>query len=720
MRRSRYSFEQQHRQTDHRERPTDPTFGKAMSEYQNRLSNETSPYLKQHAHNPVDWYAWNEEALARARKEDKPILLSIGYSACHWCHVMAHESFENPETAKVMNELFVNIKVDREERPDLDRIYQTSQLLLSQRGGGWPLTMFLTPTDQVPFFGGTYFPKQPMHGLPAFTDLLRRVASFYREHRADIDKQNSSMLQALDNVLGQTHGEAPLDASLLSKASDQLEQTFEPQHGGFGRAPKFPHPTNIEFLLRRWSASQAEGNAGQRALHMALFTLSKMAQGGIYDHLGGGFCRYSVDDRWMIPHFEKMLYDNGPLLELCAQTGVAVRAEALTRTAHETAGWIMREMQSPQGGYYSSIDADSEGEEGKFYVWHREDVEALLPAEDYSIFARRFGLDRAPNFEDRWHLHVFVSIDELAAQFKQDEKTIEARLEQSRNTLFQAREQRVHPGRDEKVLTSWNALMIRGMAVAGRHLDQSQYIDSATRALNFLRETLWRDGRLLATFKDGKAHLNAYLDDYAFLIDASLELLQARWRSEDLAFACELAEVLLAHYEDREHGGFYFTADDHERLIQRPKILADEATPSGNGVAALALARLGYLIGETRYLDAAERTLNSAGRAMSDAPIAHATLLQALEEHFTPPQIIILRGADEVLEQWRRRCTHNYTSRRLGFAIPIDAPNLPPALADKVPQGEVVAYICEGMTCSPPITEQQDFAAALEATKAKV
>jgi uncharacterized protein len=690
-----------------------------MAQFQNRLSHETSPYLRQHAHNPVDWYAWNEEALAKAREENKPILLSIGYSACHWCHVMAHESFEDPATAQVMNELFINIKVDREERPDLDKIYQASQLLLNQRGGGWPLTMFLTPADQMPFFGGTYFPKAPMHGLPAFTDLLRRVADFYHAHRAAIDTQNTSMRRALNSVFGPADGAARLEPAVLDTARKQLEGSFDDKHGGFGRAPKFPHPSNLEFLLRRWAASQARGEPDQRALYMAIFTLNKMALGGIYDHLGGGFCRYAVDDQWMIPHFEKMLYDNGPLLSLCAQAAAATGSELLARAAHETAAWIMREMQSPEGGYYSSLDADSEGHEGKFYVWRREEVEDLLQPHDYKLFARRFGLDRAPNFEGQWHLHVFAQLDQLAQEFGMTEEGVTASLERARKTLFDARERRVRPGRDEKILTSWNALMIKGMATAGRHLEMPEYIDSATRALDFIYEILWRNGRLLATFKDGKAHLNAYLDDYAFLIDAILELLQTRWRSRDLSFARELAEVLLAHFEDATHGGFYFTADDHERLIQRLMVWGDEATPAGNGVAALALARLGYLIGETRYLTSAERTLEAAAKTISDAPIAHTTLLTALEEQLTAPQIVILRGHGPAFDDWRRACERDYAPRRLSFAIPDDAPELPQALTDKAPQGEAVAYVCEGTTCSPLITDRQRLQAALAVTTAK-
>lgn len=686
----------------------------------NRLANETSPYLQQHADNPVDWYPWCHEALRKAREEGKLILLSIGYSACHWCHVMAHESFEDEDTARVMNERYVNIKIDREERPDLDKIYQSAQALLTQRTGGWPLTMFLTPEDQMPFFGGTYFPNEPRHGLPAFKDLLVRIERFYREHRDEIEHQNVSMKTALAGIYGpHAHTTAP-DPSLLDTARQQLERNFDATHGGFGSAPKFPHPTDIEFLLRHWAATQLGNRPDPQALQMARFSLKQMALGGIYDHLGGGFCRYSVDEYWMIPHFEKMLYDNGPLLALYSQAAAATGSDLFRRRATETAEWVMREMQSPEGGYYSSLDADSEGEEGKYYIWTGEDIHALLDPDEYPLFARRFGLDRSPNFEGRWHLHAHVDTDRLAEEFNLSEQELSARLDAARAKLFQAREQRVRPGRDEKILTSWNALMIKGMAVAARHLDGPAYVDSADRALGFIKSTLWKNGRLLATYKDGKAHLNAYLDDYAFLIDGILELLQVRWRADDLGFACELADVLLDHFEDRVHGGFYFTSDDHETLIERPKVLADEAMPSGNGIAALALARLGFLVGETRYLGARERALQQAAGAMAQSPLAHASLLMAHTEQLNPPQFIVLRAQQPALGEWHRRCVVDYAPRRLAFAIPDDAEDLPPALAEKARQPTPVAYVCEGSTCLPPVTELESLAAALSDTSATV
>ena len=675
-------------------------------EYSNHLTQETSPYLLQHAQNPVDWHPWGAAALERARKERKPILLSIGYSACHWCHVMAHESFEDPAVAAVMNELFVNIKVDREERPDLDKIYQTAHSLLTQRNGGWPLTMFLTPDGQIPFFGGTYFPKEPRYGLPGFVDLMKRVANFYEERQADIAEQNQALLGALASIAAPAPAAGRPDAVPLDVARTQLEQQFDATHGGFGRAPKFPHPTSIDRLLRHWAGTR-DTQGDERALQIATFTLERMALGGVYDQLGGGFCRYSVDDYWMIPHFEKMLYDNGPLLALYAQAHAATGSPLFARIAHETAAWVMREMQSSEGGYYSTLDADSEGEEGRFYVWTRAEVQDLLGA-DYALFARRFGLDREPNFEGRYHLHAFVGLEELATEFALDAAEISKRLDDARAKLLGVRERRIRPGRDEKILTSWNGLMIRGMAIAARHLQAPEYAESAERALDFIRTTLWRDGRLVATYKDGKAHLNAYLDDYVFLIDGILELLQVRWRDGDLRFAIELAEVVLARFQDPQ-GGFFFTADDHENLIQRPKPVSDDATPSGNGVAATVFGRLGHLLGETRYLDAAARTLEGLWGVVEQNAYACTALLVALEEHLFPGQSVVLRGEGANLEAWRRRCAQPYAPRRLTLPVPNAAGDLPGMLAERLPRGEIAAYVCSGTQCAPPVGDLQDL-----------
>lgn len=684
----------------------------------NALAAETSPYLLQHAHNPVDWHPWDEAALDRARREDKPILLSIGYSACHWCHVMAHESFEDADTAALMNALFVNIKVDREERPDLDKIYQLAHQMLTGRGGGWPLTVFLTPRDLMPYFAGTYFPKMPRYGMPAFAEVLRQVAGFYRERPDDIAGQNRQLGEMLQRLDARETPSSPIGPAPLDIARNQLSQLFDTRHGGFGDAPKFPHPTHIERLFRHWAATTHTAHADQEALDMALLTLDKMADGGIYDHLGGGFCRYSVDQQWMIPHFEKMLYDNGPLLALYAQASKSSSNTHYLRIAHETAQWTLREMQSPQGGYYSTLDADSEGVEGKFYVWTPDEVRTALDEVEYPIFARRYGLDRAPNFEGHyWHLHVYEGLGSLAEHYSRPPEDILKIVDSARRKLYALREHRVRPGRDEKIITSWNGLMIKGMAVAGRLLDEPAYIASAERALDFIRLHLWQDGRLRAVHKDSRARFNAYLDDYAFLLDGVLALLQARWRDGDLQFAMALAEGMLAHFEDRDAGGFFFTADDHEQLIHRPKPLADEATPSGNGLAAFALARLGHLIGEPRYLDAAARTVQGAWNAINDLPYAHDSLLSALEEQLYPPELIVLRGPASMVGAWQTRAQQYYAPRRYTIAIPDEARDLPGALAQRVARDSVTAYVCSGTQCSAPITDFAEFENALAATE---
>ncbi|MBK8164023.1 MAG: thioredoxin domain-containing protein [Gammaproteobacteria bacterium] len=683
----------------------------------NRLGGETSPYLLQHAHNPVQWYPWGDEALARAAHEDKPILLSIGYSACHWCHVMAHESFEDPATAEQMNRLFINVKVDREERPDLDKIYQLAHQMLAHRSGGWPLTMFLTPGSLIPFFGGTYFPRVPRYGMPAFGEVLERIAAFYREHRKDLEAQNAELMTVFTSLGTRAPADhaATLEASVLDMARNQLGHSFDPVQGGFGQAPKFPHPSNIERMLRHWAASKRRGQPDDQALHMAVFTLEKMARGGIYDHLGGGFCRYAVDGQWMIPHFEKMLYDNAQLLPLYAQAWRAIGTPLFRRAALETADWVVREMQAPAGGYYSALDADSEGEEGKYYVWSRDEARSLLDDAEYRVFATRFGLDRDANFEGHWHLRIASTVTEIARAHGEAEELIRKRLDAARTKLLAARQKRVPPGCDDKVLTAWNALMVRGMAVAARQLEEPGLLDSAERALAFIREHLWNDGRLLATCRDGRAHLRAYLDDYAFLLDALLELLQARWRSADLDFSVQLAEALLAHFEDRDVGGFFFTAHDHETLIHRPKPFGDDALPAGNAVAARALGRLGHLLGEARYLDAAERTLRAAWPQLAELPYAHNAMLDALEEYLEPPLLVLIRAGAEEGAEWLRVARSAGDPDLLAFAIPHDAGVLPGVLGTRrAEERRAIAYVCRGASCSAPAGNPAELLARLQ------
>ena len=672
----------------------------------NRLAQETSPYLLQHADNPVDWYPWGDEAFKDARNARKPVLLSIGYSACHWCHVMAHESFEDEVSAALMNRLFVNIKVDREERPDIDKIYQTAHQLLTQRSGGWPLTMFLDADNQRPFFGGTYFPNEARYDMPAFGDLLQNIAEYYADKRDDVRQQSDRLLDVFARLdPSRIDASTELTAEPLRTARESFAKSFDRDFGGFGPAPKFPHPTTIERLLRHWRAGANDAEADLDALFMATLTLTRMAEGGLFDHVGGGFSRYSVDRQWQIPHFEKMLYDNGPLLALYSQAAIATGEAAFRDTANATANWMLADMQAANGGFFSTRDADSEGEEGLYYLWQPEQTEALLGA-DYPIFARRFGLDQDANFEGQWHLTVREPIADDDAK---------ASIERSKKILLAERMKRVAPARDEKQLTSWNALAIRGLAIAGRSLQRPDLIEAATAATDFVQDNMLRDGRLLASYKDGEARFPAYLDDHAFMLDALLELLQSDWDTARLTLAMQIADLLLDHFEDGENGGFYFTANDHEALIHRPKPLADEAVPSGNGIAALALQRLGFLLGESRYLDAAARTLQAGWRAMQEYPHGHVSLLNALDEYLEHPEIIIIRGTADVITQWRGLAAKLYAPRRLVFAIDDAERDLPGALADrKALEGETVAYRCLGTHCELPLTSWEALAGAIE------
>ena len=665
----------------------------------NLLSQETSPYLQQHADNPVDWHAWNPEALQLARDQDKPILLSIGYSACHWCHVMAHESFEDVDVAAVMNELFVNIKVDREERPDLDQVYQTAHHLLTRRHGGWPLTMFLSP-DGTPFFGGTYFPKQARYNLPAFPDLLKRVAQVYTENRAELEEQSSHLIEALSATLPSPGSmEVVLNDAPLALAVKQHKENFDSTFGGFGGAPKFLHPAELDLLLRRNKA-----NDDEQALQVVQFTLQQMAHGGLYDQLGGGFCRYSVDERWEIPHFEKMLYDNGLLLPLYCDAWQSSDDALFARIVEQTAAWVLREMQSLEGGYYSSLDADSEHEEGKFYVWQRDEILELLSDDEYALIEPYYGLDRPANFENHaWNLRINAPLAEIARQLGLPEDRASALLTSAQKKLFAARAQRIRPGRDEKILSAWNGLMIAGMAHAARVFNRPDWLQSAQRAMDFVRNTLWRDGKLLATYKDGKAHLNAYLDDHAYLLNALLELMQAEYRSADMVFAVQLADALLARFEDKQDGGFFFTSHDHEVLIQRNKTGPDNAIPSGNGIAAQSLLRLSELTGETRYAEAAERCLKLFFPALQQVPSYHSSLCTALAEYLQPAAVLVLRGDSKDVAAWQDALRPRYLPEVMTIALNDDIADLP-ELLDK-PRGEkTTAWLCHGTQCLPPIT----------------
>jgi len=689
----------------------------------NLLSGETSPYLLQHASNPVDWFPWGPAALQAAREQGKPILLSIGYAACHWCHVMAHESFEDEATAAVMNAHFINIKVDREERPDLDQLYQDAHQLLTRKGGGWPLTIFLAP-DGTPFHSGTYYPPEARYGRPAFPDLLASVAEAWQARRPEIDKQNASVRQALQQALpgvalaGQTGAGAAL-AALAGPVQDAARQWLAERHdavnGGFGGAPKFPHPTDLRWLLER---GVAEGDGGAR--EMALHSLAMMARGGVADQLGGGFFRYSVDDHWAIPHFEKMLSDNGQLLALYADATALTGEPLHGRTVEATVAWLLAEMQLPDGGFASSLDADSPGAddpEGAFYIWQADAVRAALSPVEWDLASAHWDLINAPNFEGRaWHLVEARPAAEMARTLQQPQAAIQTILDAARTKLLALREERPRPGRDDKVLGSWNALAVTGLVRAAQVAGRPDWVAAARQALGLISQALWVSEpgapgghRLLATCKGSEggqaqrtAHLNAYLDDHAFLLEALLGLMQSDFRQAELDWATQLAEALLGAFEDSAQGGFFFTRHDHEALIVRAKPGQDHALPSGNAVAALALLRLGHLLGEPRYLQAAERTLLLFAPKAAHEPGAWSGLLRAALEQQHPPTLVVLRGAEA--GAWRDQLLTAYLPHTLVIALPDEAGDLPEALDKPLPPaGQTEAWLCSGAQCSPPL-----------------
>ncbi|MEO7433449.1 MAG: thioredoxin domain-containing protein [Dokdonella sp.] len=676
----------------------------------NRLALETSPYLRQHADNPVDWWPWSDEALAAARAQRKPILLSIGYAACHWCHVMAHESFEDEATAHVMNALYINIKVDREERPDIDKVYQLAHQALTRRGGGWPLTVILAPDDLLPFFAGTYFPKVPRQGMPAFVQVLEGVHAWFDSKADEVTAQNGALAKFLAGHGRDAASQDALDDAPIHRALEQIAASFDQINGGRRGGPKFPHASEIELLL----AFARRGDEDDRAAHahMARRTLERMADRGLTDHLGGGFFRYCVDDHWEIPHFEKMLYDNAQLLPVYAHASVALAVPAFGDDTRACASWLVHDMQAPEGAFFSSLDADSEGEEGRYYVWQRSEVNALLTADECAVAVARFGLDGAPNFEGHaWHLVIAASLDEVSAATGVSRIDVEARLATARAKLLAARSLRVRPGLDDKILTAWNALAIGGAARAARWLDDQPLLAQSERALDFLHANVWKHDRLYACHAGGVARFGAYLDDHAFLLDALLALLQVRWNPRDLDFAIALADALLARFQDPDGGGFFFTAHDAEVLPQRPKPWMDDSLPSGNGVAARALLKLGYLLGEPRYLDAAERTLRAAWRTLVDLPHACCSLLLALDDYLRPTAHLVVRHrSPEAIAAWSDA---SIMHRRNGvdvYMIPTDAPQLPGVLAAPT-DAAIVAYFCQGTSCGPPIVDVEEFKA---------
>jgi uncharacterized protein YyaL (SSP411 family) len=669
----------------------------------NRLSDSTSLYLQQHATNPVAWQPWDDQALARARDLDRPILLSIGYSACHWCHVMAHECFEDESIARVMNDLFVNIKVDREERPDLDRVYQLSHQLLTGRGGGWPLTVFIDPQDLAPFFAGTYFPPTPRHGLPAFAEILRKVRQWYDGHRDQVREQNRQLAEAVGALQRGGAGGAAPDDSAFETALTELRRRYDARHGGFGGAPKFPQAP----LLSLVQTLSRPGRAGHDvAAGMLRETLTRMALSGLRDHLDGGFFRYTVDGTWTIPHFEKMLYDNAMLLPLYAEAADRWDDRLLKEAAEGVAGWLAGEMRAADGGFYASVDADADGVEGGFHVWQREEVRGLLDAEEFAAVAGAFGLDRAPNFEDRhWHL---VRLD------GQDGAPLP---DSALRKLRAARSRRTPPATDTKQLTAWNALCVEGLARAGRALRRDDWLDLAEQALEFLRSAAWTERGLYAVHAGDRTRFRAYLDDHAYLLHGILVLLQERWNPAHLDWAVELADVLLAQFEDREQGGFYFTADSEAVPIHRLRPMQDDATPAGNAVAVRALLALGHLTGEARYLDAAGRTLAAAGAEPAAHPLAHAGLLVALDDYLHPPAQVIVCGTDPRAAARLQAAakSHARDGHRVNCYAPADGA-LPGILGTLEGRPDAAAFVCRGMTCLPPAESVVELLQLLEST----
>jgi uncharacterized protein YyaL (SSP411 family) len=660
----------------------------------NRLGNETSLYLRQHADNPVHWQPWDDAALLEARKNGRPILLSIGYSACHWCHVMAHESFEDEETAALMNRFFVNVKVDREERPDLDRIYQLAQQVLNGRGGGWPLTVFLDPDQHVPIFAGTYFPEEPRYGMPSFREVLQTVHDWFNKNRGSLDERNTQVRDAL-KAIQQPRAEdssQPLDEAmkaLVQSAAQQIWQRHDAVNGGYGGAPKFPQAPTLEAV-----AELGEVESGENLYRSLEFTLSQMARSGLRDHLDGGFFRYCVDGDWTIPHFEKMLYDNAMLLPLYAEGAKRWNNPVLESTARGIADWLDTEMRRPDGAYAASIDADADGEEGGFHVWTREQVGAVLGDEAAGPFCRAFGLDEPPNFESTaWHLQLARP----GTVGKDDCSPFLSELA----ALRTAREQRIHPTRDNKRLASWNALLASGFTRAGRALGESNMLDRAEEIFDFMHKKLWTGDGLLAVYNRGQARFEAYLDDYAFLLDALLHHLRSRWDRRWLHFAVEVADALIDRFEDREHGGFYFSDSAVEVPIARSIIFQDDATPAGNAVAILALNRLGRLLGEVRYTVAAERCIRRALPVANQSPGGHASLAVAMQDAAEPPPHLVIATNDAVkssaLKAWAE-AEYRVDCYLIG---PSDAA-LPGILGAYRSDEPVTAWLCRGMHCLPP------------------
>ncbi len=678
----------------------------------NRLVNETSPYLLQHAHNPVDWYPWGDEAFQKAKAENKPILLSIGYSACHWCHVMEHESFENEEIAKLMNDLFVSIKVDREERPDLDEIYMNAVQMLTGRGG-WPMTVFLTPEGK-PFYGGTYFPPEDRQGMPGFPRVLTGVAQAYREKPQDVEKSVGQILSALERMSQSQESKVAFSLEAIAESAEQISRAYDSDHGGLGRAPKFPNAGVYELFLRHYDQSK-----NQRFLEMVTHTLTKMAQGGIYDHLGGGFHRYSVDEKWLVPHFEKMLYDNAQLVRIYAQLYCVTRDELFKNVTEETLDYLLREMLHSEGGFYSTQDADSEGEEGKFFIWSPQEVNQILGEEAGEIFSRIYDVSDFGNFEGRNILHPILTLEQASKLFKKDPKAIAVLISDSKKKLFQEREKRIKPFRDEKIITSWNGLMLSGLAEAIKISPRQSYLDTANRTLQFFFSKMFRGGHLLHTYKDGTAKLLGYLDDYAFMAVGLLDLYEATFDRAQLALAIELADTMVSEFWDEKGGAFFYTGKSHEQLISRAKPVFDASIPSGNSMATHLLLRLYYLTGREVYLQRAETVLRSYYDAMLSQPFGFAHMLCALDLYLRKPKEIVVIGnrKDANIAELINRIHSIYLpNKTLQLAGPDESlEKISPLFRGKTQlDGKPTVYVCHNFTCSLPVTSWEEIKPLLE------
>ncbi len=669
----------------------------------NRLAGETSPYLLQHARNPVDWHPWDTEALALAKELDRPIFLSIGYSACHWCHVMEHESFEDPDIAAVMNTGFVNIKVDREERPDLDQIYMNAVTALTGQGG-WPMSVFLTP-ELKPFFGGTYWPPAARWGRPGFREILVAVQDAWATRREAVLRQAGELTDAVIQASLPAERGGPLGPDVLRNALRSLLRNADRTHGGFGTAPKFPHPMDLRVLLRC-----AKRFDHAEAVEVVTLTLDKMSHGGIYDHLGGGFARYSTDERWLAPHFEKMLYDNALLATAYLEAYQSTKNPDYLRVVRETLDYVLREMTQPQGGFYSTQDADSEGEEGKFFVWTETEVLKILGPDDGPVFCACYDVTAAGNWEHKNILHRPMSSAQMATRLHQSEDTMEAVLARCREKLFAVRSQRIPPGRDEKILVGWNGLMIAAMAQAGAILGEDKFIAAARSAAEFVLTQMTTDaGRLWHCWKDGRARFNAYLDDYAGFIEGLVELAQVTFDPKYIRHACGFAAVLIDQFSDRASGGFFFTAADHETLIARHKDIHDNATPSGNSQAATALLKLARLTGRRDLEAVAVETLEMMSGTLSRLPAAAGQALIAFDFLLGPAQeLVLIDGADPVLGDRALAALHQrfvpgkvVWMHSVVAAVPAD---LEPLLAGKTAtRGETSLYICREGTCQSPV-----------------